>query len=154
MDLINREVSRTEGISTTDLVGRMLLLTKNHFRQGEKEYAIEKEGLFRLFPFILSNYTKHHRFTISFISLLNTIFTVLQVVHWTSNMSLHSFIFSSFNYLDYPFIDNIHTNEIEFARMVSIGTTFRFICPQCVCIRPLTNHSIGSVLNRLIYFHQ
>lgn len=40
----DREVSRTEGISTTDLVGRMLLLTKNHFRQGEKEYAIEKEG--------------------------------------------------------------------------------------------------------------
>lgn len=39
-----KEVSRTEGISTTDLVGRMLLLTKNHFRQGEKEYAIEKEG--------------------------------------------------------------------------------------------------------------
>lgn len=39
-----REVSRTEGISTTDLVGRMLLLTKNHFRQGEREYAIEKEG--------------------------------------------------------------------------------------------------------------
>lgn len=47
----NREVSRTEGISTTDLVGRMLLLTKNHFRQGEKEYVIEKEGkyLFVLF---------------------------------------------------------------------------------------------------------
>lgn len=42
--LFGREVSRTEGISTTDLVGRMLLLTKNHFRQGEKEYAIEKEG--------------------------------------------------------------------------------------------------------------
>ncbi|XP_031617150.1 ethanolamine-phosphate cytidylyltransferase isoform X1 [Contarinia nasturtii] len=40
-----KEVSRTEGISTTDLVGRMLLLTKNHFRQGEKEYAIEKEAL-------------------------------------------------------------------------------------------------------------
>lgn len=39
-----REVSRTEGISTTDLVGRMLLLTKNHFRQGEKEYEIEKQG--------------------------------------------------------------------------------------------------------------
>lgn len=39
-----REVKRTEGVSTTDLVGRMLLLTKNHFRQGEKEYAIEKEG--------------------------------------------------------------------------------------------------------------
>lgn len=43
--LFHREVSRTEGISTTDLVGRMLLMTKNHFRQGEKEYAIEKEGL-------------------------------------------------------------------------------------------------------------
>lgn len=42
--IFHREVSRTEGISTTDLVGRMLLLTKNHFRQGEKEYAIEKEG--------------------------------------------------------------------------------------------------------------
>lgn len=42
--VFSREVSRTEGISTTDLVGRMLLLTKNHFRQGEKEYVIEKEG--------------------------------------------------------------------------------------------------------------
>lgn len=56
-----REVSRTEGISTTDLVGRMLLLTKNHFRQGEKEYAIEKEGKTLFFsayiykhPFILT----------------------------------------------------------------------------------------------------
>ncbi|CAH1964104.1 unnamed protein product [Acanthoscelides obtectus] len=29
-----REVQRTAGISTTDLVGRMLLLTRNHFRQG------------------------------------------------------------------------------------------------------------------------
>lgn len=47
--IFNREVSRTEGISTTDLVGRMLLLTKNHFRQGEKEYAIEKEGLLNSF---------------------------------------------------------------------------------------------------------
>lgn len=39
-----KEVSRTAGISTTDLVGRMLLMTRNHFRQGDAEYAIEKEG--------------------------------------------------------------------------------------------------------------
>lgn len=53
-----REVSRTEGISTTDLVGRMLLLTKNHFRQGEKEYAIEKEGLLAF----LAHFLKNRRF--------------------------------------------------------------------------------------------
>ncbi|XP_037024592.1 ethanolamine-phosphate cytidylyltransferase isoform X2 [Bradysia coprophila] len=39
-----REVPRTAGISTTDLVGRMLLMTRNHFRQGTQEYLIEKEG--------------------------------------------------------------------------------------------------------------
>ncbi|XP_019891707.1 ethanolamine-phosphate cytidylyltransferase isoform X2 [Musca domestica] len=40
-----KEVKRTAGVSTTDLVGRMLLLTKNHFHQGSAEYAIEKEVL-------------------------------------------------------------------------------------------------------------
>uniref|UniRef100_A0A1A9W0P7 ethanolamine-phosphate cytidylyltransferase n=1 Tax=Glossina brevipalpis TaxID=37001 RepID=A0A1A9W0P7_9MUSC len=40
-----KEVKRTAGVSSTDLVGRMLLLTKNHFRQGSAEYAIEKEAL-------------------------------------------------------------------------------------------------------------
>lgn len=44
-----REVKRTAGVSTTDLVGRMLLLTKNHFHQGSAEYAIEKEGMFDYF---------------------------------------------------------------------------------------------------------
>ncbi|XP_067621247.1 ethanolamine-phosphate cytidylyltransferase isoform X2 [Eurosta solidaginis] len=39
-----KEVKRTAGVSTTDLVGRMLLLTRNHFHQGTAEYAIEKEG--------------------------------------------------------------------------------------------------------------
>ncbi|XP_022220193.2 ethanolamine-phosphate cytidylyltransferase isoform X2 [Drosophila obscura] len=39
-----KEVRRTAGVSTTDLVGRMLLLTRNHFRQGSAEYDIEKEG--------------------------------------------------------------------------------------------------------------
>jgi len=38
-----REVQRTAGVSTTDLVGRMLLLTRDHFRQGRYEYDVEKE---------------------------------------------------------------------------------------------------------------
>ncbi|KAJ8958172.1 hypothetical protein NQ318_006111 [Aromia moschata] len=38
-----REVSRTAGVSTTDLVGRMLLLTRNHFRQGQYEYHVARE---------------------------------------------------------------------------------------------------------------
>ncbi|XP_059618951.1 ethanolamine-phosphate cytidylyltransferase isoform X2 [Phlebotomus argentipes] len=43
-----KEISRTAGISTTDLVGRMLLMTRNHFRQGNEEYSIEKEGSSRM----------------------------------------------------------------------------------------------------------
>ncbi|KAJ8982395.1 hypothetical protein NQ317_012433 [Molorchus minor] len=35
--------TRTAGVSTTDLVGRMLLLTKNHFKQGQYEYYVAKE---------------------------------------------------------------------------------------------------------------
>ncbi|XP_054715915.1 ethanolamine-phosphate cytidylyltransferase-like [Uloborus diversus] len=38
-----KECQRTAGISTTDLVGRMLLLTKQHHNRGEKEYGIDKE---------------------------------------------------------------------------------------------------------------
>ncbi|KAJ8953984.1 hypothetical protein NQ314_007177 [Rhamnusium bicolor] len=38
-----REVQRTAGVSTTDLVGRMLLLTRNHFKQGQYEYHVTKE---------------------------------------------------------------------------------------------------------------
>ncbi|XP_018574297.1 ethanolamine-phosphate cytidylyltransferase isoform X2 [Anoplophora glabripennis] len=38
-----REVQRTAGVSTTDLVGRMLLLTRNHFKQGQYEYHVAKE---------------------------------------------------------------------------------------------------------------
>lgn len=38
-----KEVQRTAGVSTTDLVGRMLLLTKNHFKQGQYEYSVAKE---------------------------------------------------------------------------------------------------------------
>lgn len=39
-----REVPRTAGVSTTDLVGRMLLMTRGHFGRGDKEYYVEKEG--------------------------------------------------------------------------------------------------------------
>ncbi|KAF2904246.1 hypothetical protein ILUMI_01927 [Ignelater luminosus] len=38
-----KEVQRTAGVSTTDLVGRMLLLTRQHFRQGKFEYDVAKE---------------------------------------------------------------------------------------------------------------
>lgn len=39
-----KEVLRTQGVSTTDLVGRMLLMTKNHFKQGAHEYNVGKDG--------------------------------------------------------------------------------------------------------------
>ncbi|OOF97711.1 hypothetical protein ASPCADRAFT_163602 [Aspergillus carbonarius ITEM 5010] len=39
-----RVVKRTPGISTTDLVGRMLLCTKNHFVKSVKDTLIGKEG--------------------------------------------------------------------------------------------------------------
>ena len=38
-----KEVQRTAGVSTTDLVGRMLLLTRQHFRRGQFEYDVAKE---------------------------------------------------------------------------------------------------------------
>jgi len=38
-----REVQRTAGVSTTDLVGRMLLMTRQHFRQGDNEYSVDRE---------------------------------------------------------------------------------------------------------------
>ncbi|KAL3285288.1 hypothetical protein HHI36_019398 [Cryptolaemus montrouzieri] len=38
-----KEVQRTAGVSTTDLVGRMLLLTRNHFRQGQYEYSVDSD---------------------------------------------------------------------------------------------------------------
>lgn len=38
--LFFREVKRTAGVSTTDLVGRMLLMTRTHFRRGEQEYEV------------------------------------------------------------------------------------------------------------------
>lgn len=38
-----KECKRTAGISTTDLVGRMLLMTKQHHHRGAKEYGVDKE---------------------------------------------------------------------------------------------------------------
>ncbi|KAG6444810.1 ethanolamine-phosphate cytidylyltransferase [Manduca sexta] len=38
-----KEVPRTAGVSTTDLVGRMLLLTREHFKRGDKEYSVALE---------------------------------------------------------------------------------------------------------------
>ncbi|XKL63384.1 hypothetical protein PGB90_005748 [Kerria lacca] len=38
-----KEISRTAGVSTTDLVGRMLLMTRGHFSRGDREYYVEKE---------------------------------------------------------------------------------------------------------------
>lgn len=43
-----KEVQRTQGVSTTDLVGRMLLMTKTHFQKGETEYAVAKDGMFQI----------------------------------------------------------------------------------------------------------
>ncbi|XP_073968695.1 phosphoethanolamine cytidylyltransferase [Rhodnius prolixus] len=37
-----REVERTRGVSTTDIVGRMLLMTREHFKRGEQEYSVAK----------------------------------------------------------------------------------------------------------------
>lgn len=38
-----KEVQRTAGVSTTDLVGRMLLMTRQHFKQGDSEYSVDRE---------------------------------------------------------------------------------------------------------------
>jgi ethanolamine-phosphate cytidylyltransferase len=36
-----RECPRTQGVSTTDLVGRMLLMLRTHFLTGQREYDVE-----------------------------------------------------------------------------------------------------------------
>ena len=35
-----KECQRTQGVSTTDLVGRMLLLSKDHLQRGQQEYEV------------------------------------------------------------------------------------------------------------------
>jgi len=39
-----KECFRTQGVSTTDLVGRMLLLSKEHLLRGEKEYEVDRRS--------------------------------------------------------------------------------------------------------------
>lgn len=46
--MVLREVQRTAGVSTTDLVGRMLLMTRQHFKQGDSEYAVDREPSTRM----------------------------------------------------------------------------------------------------------
>lgn len=36
-----KECKRTRGVSTTDLVGRMLLMTRTHFKTGKDEYSVD-----------------------------------------------------------------------------------------------------------------
>ena len=39
-----KECQRTQGVSTTNLVGRMLMLTKEHQQRGDKEYAVDRRS--------------------------------------------------------------------------------------------------------------
>ena len=35
-----KECKRTQGVSTTNLVGRMLMLSKEHMQRGDQEYMV------------------------------------------------------------------------------------------------------------------
>ena len=39
-----KECQRTQGVSTTNLVGRMLMLTKEHQQRGDKEYDVDRRS--------------------------------------------------------------------------------------------------------------
>ena len=39
-----KECERTQGISATDLIGRMLLMTKEHQQRGQNEYEVSRKG--------------------------------------------------------------------------------------------------------------
>ncbi|XP_022691293.1 ethanolamine-phosphate cytidylyltransferase-like isoform X5 [Varroa jacobsoni] len=47
-----RECRRTAGVSTTDLVGRMLLMTKQHHNLGPREYGVDKEHAGNISKFV------------------------------------------------------------------------------------------------------
>ena len=38
-----QECERTQGISATDLIGRMLLMSKEHLQRGKNEYAVSRQ---------------------------------------------------------------------------------------------------------------
>lgn len=38
-----KECQRTQGVSTTNLVGRMLLLSKEHLQRGDQEYSVDRD---------------------------------------------------------------------------------------------------------------
>jgi ethanolamine-phosphate cytidylyltransferase len=39
-----KECQRTQGVSTTNLVGRMLLLSKDHMQRGDQEYEVDRRS--------------------------------------------------------------------------------------------------------------
>ena len=38
-----QECERTQGISATDLIGRMLLMSKEHQQRGQNEYLVSRQ---------------------------------------------------------------------------------------------------------------
>ena len=38
-----KECERTQGISATDLIGRMLLMSKEHQQRGQNEYKVSRQ---------------------------------------------------------------------------------------------------------------
>ena len=38
-----QECERTQGISATDLIGRMLLMSKEHQQRGQNEYVVSRQ---------------------------------------------------------------------------------------------------------------
>ncbi|OQR79362.1 ethanolamine-phosphate cytidylyltransferase isoform 2, partial [Tropilaelaps mercedesae] len=55
-----RECSRTAGVSTTDLVGRMLLMTKQHHNLGAREYGVDKEQAGKISKFVQDPTTRNN----------------------------------------------------------------------------------------------
>ena len=39
-----KECQRTQGVSTTNLVGRMLLMSKDHLQRGDQEYEVDRRS--------------------------------------------------------------------------------------------------------------
>ena len=55
-----QECERTQGISATDLIGRMLLMSKEHQQRGKNEYVVSRQDSSEMssgnFVFSLPNY--------------------------------------------------------------------------------------------------
>ena len=57
-----QECERTQGISATDLIGRMLLMSKEHLQRGKNEYAVSRQDSSEMssgnFVFSFPNYPR------------------------------------------------------------------------------------------------